>query len=270
MQAWDRGNFENTVTMWHRPRDIVVVKQFAQTPRLITEVSALSYARGLRVPHVLRTAMRTRCVYMTHLSGRPWSSGYGSDERSLGELAKVIAALHSRSVTAIGPVSLWNGRPRLRSWRDYVEGNFRHRLSQAGLDVATELRLESWFRSQSACLVVAGGPVLLHGDLKPSNVIIDDTQGVGLVDFERSLGGPPVYDLGKAYWRIFGCADDKAWDSFAYCYAGRQISRTFMDQVQFYAALHAIGALAYFRTSALESYKPIADSARDVLERLVP
>jgi hypothetical protein len=43
----------------------------------------------------------------------------------------------------------------------------------------------------------AGGPIVCHNDLEPSNIVFRDGVAVGFIDFEFAAPGRPVYDLAQ-------------------------------------------------------------------------
>lgn len=43
----------------------------------------------------------------------------------------------------------------------------------------------------------AGGPIVCHNDLEPSNIVFRDGIAVGFIDFEYAAPGRPIYDLAQ-------------------------------------------------------------------------
>ncbi|MEL6170186.1 MAG: phosphotransferase [Pseudomonadota bacterium] len=137
--------------------------------------------------------------------------------RTADALADFVSALQSRPVPEDAPKGSRGGPLGLHDAR------FRTGLSEVRtLDLADADAAEAiWTRGLTAP-PYAGPPVWLHGDLMPANLVLQNGDLTGILDWNCMGAGDPAYDLIPA-WFLFDAAardrfrarlapDDAMWD----------------------------------------------------------
>ena len=116
-------------------------------------------------------------------------------------LGSALRALH-RVPVAVGLLPPWladalTGKPRL-AYHPPVVSAALHQVEAARRQPGHDARLLSgvvhWIQQRLA-LFAADEPVLVHGDLHGSNVIVDQGRVTGLVDFAEALAQPADVEL---------------------------------------------------------------------------
>lgn len=127
-------------------------------------------------------------------------------ERAIGQLGELLAAIHGISIDGFGYL-----RPDGRGWPvtfDSIMLDLIPRRVRV-LDAARHWRVGDSLvdagltaLSDHAHLYRYDAPRLLHGDFKPSHVLIDGDPGhehiTGILDMQECAGGHPASDI--AYW----------------------------------------------------------------------
>jgi len=146
--------------------------------------------------------------------GRPLER-FNDDEprmwRLLRKLGRFVAKVHSISMSGYGlldarPLASGTGPPRgmRETWAEYVllnlAGHVEDCARAADLTAAAADTIFATFQRHAKCLNLSGA-VLLHGDLGSHNVLTDGDRLLGLIDWEDSVAGDPVYDI--AFWATF-------------------------------------------------------------------
>ncbi|GAA4764985.1 aminoglycoside phosphotransferase family protein [Microbacterium gilvum] len=158
----------------------------------------------LRIPDPV-VAGRPSAAYPWHWSIVPWADGtpglsVARSDRG-GWAVPLARALRRLHVVAKGefPVNPYRGVP-LRE-RDAA---IRARLRQAEvfLGVGTARSLSAVWQAGVAAVAWTSGPVRIHGDLHPGNLIADGSALVSIIDFGDLTAGDPAYDLAVA-WLAF-------------------------------------------------------------------
>jgi aminoglycoside phosphotransferase (APT) family kinase protein len=157
-----------------------------------------------------------------------WIDGAEAGPRSVtdwpafgADLAAVVRTLHSVPLMGAarqGDLSWYRGGG-LRACDDWVSESFDACRAIQGLDLDLT-RLQRLWRSAAALPGSSARQVWLHGDLKPSNLLVRQGALHAVIDFGRlSVGLPdaehaPVWDLPaparQAYWDASGL-DDATW-----------------------------------------------------------
>lgn len=185
----------------------VVVRFLADDRRLVMEQRVLDLAAGVGIPvaEVLwAEGGASPVVVQRRLPGRMLSEVADPSEVTLGSLAGVLRAIHSLPAPGgFGNLTadLTGDSPTLSAWfvddvRDEVGA-----LEDPPLD--ERRRLEKALAALEAArpLLDRQAPGLVHGDIQPSNVLVDDDGRVsGILDWEAAKSGPPAFDLGWWDW----------------------------------------------------------------------
>jgi aminoglycoside phosphotransferase (APT) family kinase protein len=102
-------------------------------------------------------------------------------------------------------------------------GNFAANLALIGGQVDQDAVLRAWVAALTAP-GYDGPPVWLHGDLHPANILVNDGQVSGVIDFGDITAGDPASDLSVAwmllplschaiFWSAYQAADGRADDA---------------------------------------------------------
>ncbi|NUT40924.1 MAG: phosphotransferase [Thermoactinospora sp.] len=130
---------------------------------------------------------------MTWVPGEPLDRGTISrGDHAADTLAGFLRALHVEA-PADAPVATDRGaHPRA-----CVNGFEHFFQAVAPADIAAELR--AVWDDAVAADAWEGGPVWVHGDLHPANVVVADGTLAGVVDFGDMFAGDPAWDLAAAW-----------------------------------------------------------------------
>ncbi len=104
-------------------------------------------------------------------------------------LGRLLTDIHSVSGDHFGHLA----GPRYPSWRSFLDTRFWHHVrlvAGAGLLDEVDLRMVRGLYEQAAGELSRVSPTLLHGDVKPANIVFDaERRRVELVDFELARFG---------------------------------------------------------------------------------
>ncbi|HEU5296582.1 MAG TPA: phosphotransferase family protein [Burkholderiaceae bacterium] len=182
------------------------------TLRLEVEAHLITAALNAGVPvprihHVLRPAdgLGTGFV-MQHLDGETLGRRIVRDARlasARGVLARqcgqALARIHALSAASLPPLRRGGPAAELQSQIDQHRG---HRTARPVFELAIQ-----WLRRNQPADVPT--PVLVHGDFRNGNLMVDERGLVGVLDWELAHLGDPMEDLGWLCvnaWR-FGCSE---------------------------------------------------------------
>ena len=129
--------------------------------------------------------------------GRPFAPDPPDDlDRTARQLGEFVAALQ-RPLDGL-PLNPFRGRPLVD-----LDASVRSRLPQISstTDVDVDRLVVAWEAALGAP-VWDGPQTLLHGDLHPLNVVVDDDGLVAVIDFGDLTGGDPATDY-LAAWLFF-------------------------------------------------------------------
>jgi aminoglycoside phosphotransferase (APT) family kinase protein len=173
-----------------------------------TEVEFYRAAAGIvPVPLVVhadfgRELLGSDLLLMTELPGTSWHDltvDPATETRLRTELGTLVARLHGIHGTAFG----YPQRTTTTNWRTAFTAMVDDLLNDAAHH-ATALphpieRIRASITANADVLDEVTTPVLVHFDLWPGNILIDDIDGVrrisGLVDGERAFWGDPLADF---------------------------------------------------------------------------
>ena len=190
---------------------------FNDLMRVEAAVASLARGRGIPVPWIKLLATQGPgepcwCHVVERLPGVPLSH-LDDDEAAttalLRYLVRWLCELHAIGGDGFGPVSLVaiDASPTRqavlaglhRSWSDFVltrlDAHVTACLDMAAIDHAERELILSLFSEAEPALGARDRSALLHGDLGGHNLLVADGRIVGLIDWEDSLLGDPVFDF---------------------------------------------------------------------------
>jgi Ser/Thr protein kinase RdoA (MazF antagonist) len=233
-------------------RSVIVRISREPDPRFEAERWAMDQARRhgvptaevLRIEHVDHDGERLAVQVQEKLPGTPLDQqphSARSSTRLADSLGAVLAAIHSVPVDGLGylradgrgwDISFASIMLDLLERVDELVSAAEHWRTDVSL-VHRGLRLLS--RHQE--LYTVQRPVLIHGDLCPAHILVQDETVTGVIDFEECSGGHPVFDF--AHWHAT-CPQDLDVTRLRAGYA---------DQALFTAAFEPLFALTLLRRS---------------------
>lgn len=178
-------------TVWHAPAGraaVCITRPGARSWNQVTnEARAVSAARaaGVRTPPILGGPfelpdVRFALVY-EWLDGEP-----APTDRAWTEVVTQAARIASARADGLGPLSL-HLAVRPERWAEVL-----------GVTFGTSFKTHWTAAAGAVAKLVHDGPlVLCHGDLHPSNVLMDDDGAGWLLDLENACLAPPEWDPAK-------------------------------------------------------------------------
>ncbi len=104
-----------------------------------------------------------------------------------------------------------------------------------------------------------------HDDFHPSNIIIDQKQFAGLIDFQRMDFGDPIHDLQKLGFfavRISVPFSRGAIDGY---HNGVEPSESFWQLYALYSAMHVVSAIVWGKRMSEQQYRTLFSYSLDVI-----
>lgn len=181
-----------------RPHDCATVRTAA-------EVYTSLAGRGLPVPTVLladfsHAVVDADVVVTTQVPGVPWSEldlDPAGSARARRELGGLMARLHGVGAPGFGSPARVADAPAT-GWRAAFTAMVDAVLRD-GADRGVELparRVRSVLAAHGAALDAVAAPAVVHQDLWPANVLLDDDGAIrGVVGAGRTVWGDPLLDL---------------------------------------------------------------------------
>lgn len=159
----------------------------------VPELLVLDESQTL-VPHAF--------MITTRLPGETvFESWSALDERTRQQIAfeagRCLALLHRHPLPAFGSLSRLaeGGFPTWTAYlEDYVARYGRQARDEKLLDAATTTRIEQLLVQFQPLLAAVTPGRLLHGDYQFENVLQQDGQVTGIIDFEWAMSGDPAFD----------------------------------------------------------------------------
>jgi len=203
------------------------------------------------------TGRRVAIKFYAHRSGLDWSLL----SREVEKLAFLFADRYVVQLLGVG----WDAEPPYYIMEYLDRGSLAERLQQGPLPVDQAVRM---FRDVAVGLVHAHGKGVLHCDLKPANILLDQDDKPRLADFGQSrMSTEQVPALGTLFYMAPEQADleaapDARWDVYAlgallYCMlAGSPPHRTGKAVRQFESTPHLVQRLDRYRQMIEQSPLP--------------
>ena len=197
----------------------------------------------LPIPYPERTGVPA-CGYPYSWSVVPYLPGVPAAQASSFDPAAAatavggfLGALHMPA-PADAPANPFRGVPLADR-----DGTFAANLALLNRD---QVDREAVLRVQDAALAAPGydgPPVWLHGDLHPANILVDDGQVSGVIDFGDITAGDPASDLSVAWMLLPPDRHDSFWS--AYQTAGGRVGDALRARARGWALNLAIVFLAH-------------------------
>ncbi len=209
------------------------------------------------------TGRRVAIKFYTHRGGLDWSLL----SREVEKLAFLFADRYVVQLLGVG----WDAEPPYYIMEYLERGSLAERLQQGPLPVDEAVAL---FRDVAVGLVHAHGKGVLHCDLKPANILLDQDDKPRLADFGQSrLSSEQTPALGTLFYMAPEQADleavpDARWDVYAlgallHCMlTGSPPHRTNQAVEQFDQTPHLMRRLSHYRRLIEDS--PLPDTHRKV------
>jgi hypothetical protein len=194
------------------------------------------------------TGRRVAIKFYAHRSGLDWSLL----SREVEKLAFLFADRYVVQLLGVG----WDAEPPYYIMEYLEKGSLAERLQQGPMRVGEAVEL---FRDVAVGLIHAHGKGVLHCDLKPANILLDQDNKPRMADFGQSrLSSEQVPALGTLFYMAPEQADleavpDARWDVYAlgallYCMlTGGPPHRTGEAVKQFEETPHLVRRLSRYR-----------------------
>lgn len=133
-----------------------------------------------------------------------WSKLDRETQISLAEEAgALLKKLHSIKFDYFGELANRGPLPQTKFWFDFLEAKLEFLLSEARklelFSPTQEKQFVSKLHSRSELINTVKKASLVHVDYHFGNLLFDEKKITGVVDFEWSIAGDPLYDL--MFWR---------------------------------------------------------------------
>jgi aminoglycoside phosphotransferase (APT) family kinase protein len=115
---------------------------------------------------------------------------------TVADLGRHLRRLHTINTKGFGQIisgELDTPYQTFEAWLDQSYYSVIETCAVGAVSEATLPVLEGAYRL--LCKSFAGPPVLCHGDLSSGNLLFDEGQLMGIIDWEFASGGDPAYDL---------------------------------------------------------------------------
>lgn len=182
-----------------------------QAAQLVVHEATWLAGRAARLPIPIPEPVRTgrpTADYPWHWNICPWMPGEPAADRPLADprreaqrLGEFLAALHEE-VPGGGPPNPYRGHP-VAELRRRVQAN----LERLGAAIDTDPIRRRW-ETLADVAEWQGPPILLHGDLHPANILVEDGAISAVIDFGDITAADPACDFAVA-WMLFD-ADARA------------------------------------------------------------
>jgi aminoglycoside phosphotransferase (APT) family kinase protein len=200
-----------------RGDEVIVRIHWWSSPYFEEECWALAQCHliGLPIPQILLLrhdlpgdVPRVICVE-TRLPGQTLSTTLSSGQIDISETSSLLvtvgawfAHLHGIQTTGWGRINA-HGQGQAATWTQQVEGSAQDASRAASLlGLAPEDVREALHLLQGHARLLEGiSPRLLHGDLSPQQILVNEGKVSGLIDFEFPRSGDPAWEL--AYWDYY-------------------------------------------------------------------
>ncbi|MBI1785482.1 aminoglycoside phosphotransferase family protein [Candidatus Sumerlaeota bacterium] len=150
-----------------------------------------------------RRKYRLICVVEKFIEGE--SPDPGKHAERMPELARLLARMHSRLSPNFGP---YRSPSEGDVWRGSVLSRIEARIAELAICSDPGLkekmtRISQWFNRRAPAGTGIGGCSLLHGDLKPGNIILSPQGKLFLIDLEMSCWGIYGLEIIRLVLRLF-------------------------------------------------------------------
>ena len=122
----------------------------------------------------------------------------GGEARIFEQLGEALAQLHAISYDSIGffdrDLKIAHSLPPIHQWYAMFLGEHAHRKLGASL----ARQVADYVAGHHDCLLVLDATkTLVHGDFRPTNIMVKDGALQGIIDWEGAMSGHPLADIGQ-------------------------------------------------------------------------
>lgn len=236
------NSFANKVRLvTTKNNEIFVFKYSSNKKKFAHEISALNYySQFINIPKVISATSfseNENLIVMTYIKGITY------DEYSQMNLINKLAFDYGKILGKLHSIPKLDEFGDENNWKEYCLNLIKKTCDvlekKGGIE---KFKNAIHYLKKSVNLLDKQDCVCLHFDYRPGNVMIDNGQVVGLIDFESSPNGDSVYDFVK----FFNCLNTNAKSDFLEGYKSvRRIPENFEEKLEFYTKLNSFGCLSF-------------------------
>lgn len=175
--------------------------------------------------------------------------GAETQARLVPALVSVLLALQAAPVPRRDRYGYWSAdaAPGFTRWPDYLLDSTLP-FAPRGRDRAEALLFREWQeRFRSYCALTPDLPHLVHGDFRFANLLASPEGLTGLIDWEESMVGDPLYDLA---WLVFWHGGGTLPAQYLATPQGAAMARSrFAERMQCYLLRTGLRSLHFFERS---------------------
>jgi aminoglycoside phosphotransferase (APT) family kinase protein len=252
----------------------VYVKIPFNKDKLFREYRILQQLNGvISVPRVLDfwegSEQITGALLLSEIRGAPCSGEI--NEQIAYQIGVNHAMLHKVSTPSYGAEVVDGFKPyEANDWRGYIKGNFE-KLKGSCKEVLNEKFYELCiihFDEAFSALPRSDGPCMVHMDFRPGNILIDNNEVTGIIDFESARGGSSEIDFTKIdryVWKTN--PQSKTW--YIEGYTSIRPILDLNSVLPFYDFYDAFSGVAWCKRRGIENNKSFLNENISILEKSI-
>lgn len=195
------------------------------------------------------------------LGGEPWQESWELPPKTLYHIGLAMAQMHEVTV---------EGYSGCASWQSFLQENARGYIQRITGDDRDLAQIALQILSENIDIVdFSGSAQLVHFDLRPGNVLVRESNFVGIIDFESWRGGHASMDYFK-FWEHFAKTGQDGLDLICKAYRDSvSEAEDWMDPnelaklMKLYSAYHGLAGLSWCYTrSNFEGDFPVRNRQR--------
>lgn len=129
-----------------------------------------------------------------------WSALPEKDRETLAYKAgQLLAKIHSKEIDSFGEISAFGPFLKTKDWAHYLRHTLNYHLSEAMelnlFSAVAQKQFVNLFESQVKLFDQLKTPNLIHGDFHLGNLLFLNQDITGVLDFEWSCAGDPLFDI---------------------------------------------------------------------------
>ena len=162
----------------------------------------------------------------------------------------ILSQLHTISVPRIGRLDR-DPKNAYRSWTDYMLRIFEREpeVTQKAIELGfnpDSVGITFDLIRKSTPLFDLKEPKLLHGDFSAKHILVNGAEVSGIIDFENSMGGDPIYDFA---WMNYFYDKDVPLEYLMEGYQNKEIfDEEFTRKINLYKIIFSLGFIDYFES----------------------
>lgn len=218
-----------------------VLKKFSSIENYKNEYIANEYVKRLGIaPKLIEFNDVSLELKYERIQGMELSKNksYIFEKSFINEMVRIFSALHT--ICYSGKVG-YLFESNSQNIHKYMEEKLYNRLhSITTFSTFQKKQIVKFFENNKPILKGCSENFFLHYDLKPSNILID-SNGLKLIDFDKSSFGNPYMDFSKFYWRTLNFNQDIAQKILG------ELNFDFnIEIIKFFLILHMVGAVSFY------------------------